>query len=119
MLKYENQRTYNYGKREFLRFCRDPQNNVFLSFETIENLDFHEMKIKDYNDFPNITNKILTNLNHPTVFDTNNDMVMILQSMYKDHQKADITIFYKGICIQNILDWNKDIFTIITEKKRM
>ena len=82
-------------------------------------LIFMEWKSKITMIFQKKNNKILTDLNHPTVFDTNTDMLMILQSMNKNHQRADITIFYKGICIQNILDWNKDIFTIITEKEIM
>ena len=70
-LKNGNQKRLEEG---ILKFCRDPDNDVFLCSEIIESIDFDELKIKDFEDFPMVTNQILTDLNHPTYFNNNTNM---------------------------------------------
>ena len=155
LLKHQNQKTYNYAKKEFLTFCRDPDNDVFLSCKTIENIGIticrdkddavildadhnmfcvcenvgnvvvDQLRIDRYDDFRIKANDILTEVNHPTYFDKNTDMLMILQEQFDEISKdweftrADIVVFYKGKWCQNSLHYIEDSFTIETKENQM
>ena len=157
LLKHQNQKTYNYAKKEFSKFCRDPDNDVFLSCEIIENIGIticrekddvdvvvldddrnmfcvcehvgnvvvDQLRIDRYDDFRIKANDILTEVNRPTYFDEDTDMLMILQEHFDEFSKdwefirAEIVIFYKGKWCRNKLHWIEDSFTIETKENQM
>ena len=99
--------------------------NMFCVCEKLDNVVVDQLRIDCFEDFRMKANQILAEVNHPTYFDENTNMLMILWENFDEISKetefwrADITVFYKGIWCQNCLHFSEDSFVIKTQENQM